>query len=39
MKRNVIDSFKIVDRNNNVIWNKNSNEDIYELYYKYLNMN
>ena len=39
MKRNIIDSFKIVDRNNNVIWNKNSNEDIYELYYQYLNRN
>ena len=38
-KRGIIDSFRIVDRNNNIIWNEKSNNDIYDVYYKYLNKN
>lgn len=37
--RKIIDSFKIIDRNNNILWDKNSNEDLYEVYYNYLNNN
>ena len=35
--KGIINSFKLVDRNNNVLWDKNSNEDLYEVYYNYLN--
>lgn len=37
--KRIIDNFKVVDRNNNVLWDQNSNEDLYEVYYNYLNNN
>ncbi len=36
---NIIDSFKIIDRDNNIIWDKDNNNDLYEVYYNYLNNN
>lgn len=39
MKRGIIDSFRIVDRNNNILWNERSDSDLYDVYYKYLNKN
>ncbi len=36
-KKGIVDSFKLIDRNNNILWDNKSNEDLYEVYYNYLN--
>ena len=36
---NIINSFKIIDRDNNILWDNNSSNDLYEIYYNYLNNN
>lgn len=35
--KGIINSFKLIDRNNNILWDNKSNEDLYEVYYNYLN--
>ncbi len=34
--KGIINDFSLIDRNDKVIWNKNSNEDIKDVYYNYL---
>ena len=36
-RKGIIDSFKLIDRNNNILWDNRSDEDLNEVYYNYLN--
>ena len=35
--KGIINNFKVIDRNSNILWDKNSDKDLYEVYYNYLN--